>query len=201
MSGPAASAGPGTLTTIAPGNATSHARSAGLPLACQRGSAAGCRSASRPDNPHSRRRVDHEQAGRPDRAPDELAAAVRADAVQDVLRAVAAPGALEGADKHVRGRRVEIPVTAFAVRPQLQHPTSIGRHPQLEQAGRTGIGEPSSHHDDHQLHGNRPISPIRRGSGADIDHVADQRRSASYVVVVRSRRGSRYPIGGRTAKR
>src|ERR1700733_9595122 len=64
---------------------------------------------------------------RADRAPDELAAAVRADAVQDLLRAVAAPGALVGADEHVRRRRVEIPVAAFAVRPQLQHLPSIGR--------------------------------------------------------------------------
>src|SRR6516165_5909304 len=65
------------------------------------------------------RRVGCEQAGRADGAPDELAAAVRADAVQDVLRAVAAPGALVRADEHVRGCRVEVPVAAFAVRPQL----------------------------------------------------------------------------------
>jgi hypothetical protein len=54
--------------------------------------------------------------------------------VQDVLRAVAAPGALVTADIHVRGCRVEIPVTAFAIRPQLQHMTSIDRQPRLEQA-------------------------------------------------------------------
>jgi hypothetical protein len=44
------------------------------------GSAVGCRSASWPDNPPGRRRVDNEQASRPDGAPDELAAAVRAGA-------------------------------------------------------------------------------------------------------------------------
>jgi len=63
--------------------------------------------------------------GRADGAPDEIATAVRADAVQDVIRAVAAPGALVRADEHVRGRRVEVPVAAFAIRPQLQHMTSI----------------------------------------------------------------------------
>ena len=65
--------------------------------------------------------------GRADGTPDELAAAVRADAVQDVLGALAAPGALVGTDKHVRGRRVQVPVTALAIRPQLQHGISIGR--------------------------------------------------------------------------
>jgi hypothetical protein len=94
------------------------------------GSAARYRSAPWPENPLGRRRVDREQAGRPDRATDELAAAVRAYAAQDVLRAVAAPGALVGADEHVRGGRVQVPVTAFAIRPQLQHTTSIGRQPQ-----------------------------------------------------------------------
>jgi hypothetical protein len=93
----------------------------------------GCRSASWPDHSLGRWRVDCEQAGRADGAPDELAAAVRADPVQDVLRAVAAPGALVGADKHVRRCRVEVPVAAFAIRPQLQHMTSIDRQPRLEQ--------------------------------------------------------------------
>ena len=71
--------------------------------------------------------------GRADRAPDELAAAVRTNAVQDVLRAVAAPGALVGTDQHVWGRWVEVPVTALAIRPQLQHATSIGRQWRIEQ--------------------------------------------------------------------
>jgi len=98
------------------------------------GSAGGCRSASWPDNPLGRWRVDCEQVGRADGAPDELAAAVRTDAVQDVLRAVAAPGALVSADKHVRGCRVKVPAAAFAIRPQLQHVTSIDRQMRLEQA-------------------------------------------------------------------
>jgi hypothetical protein len=98
------------------------------------GAEAGCRSASWTDSPLGRRRVDYEQAGRSDRAPDELAAAVRANAVQDVLRAVAAPGALVRADKHVRGCRVEVPVAALTIRPQLQHMTSIDRQPCREQA-------------------------------------------------------------------
>jgi len=103
-------------------------------LTSQIGSAGGCRSASWPDNPLGRWRVDCEQVGRADGAPDELSAAVRTDAVQDVFRAVAAPGALVGADKHVRGCRAEVPAAAFAIRPQLQHVTSIDRQPRLEQA-------------------------------------------------------------------
>ena len=87
-----------------------------------------------PDNPLGRRRVDGEQAGRADGASDELAAAIRTDPVQDVLRAVSAPGALVRADKHVRGCRVEVPVAAFAIRPQLQHMISIGRQPSPKQA-------------------------------------------------------------------
>jgi hypothetical protein len=55
--------------------------------------------------------------------------------VQDVLRAVAAPGALVRADEHVRGCRVQVPVAAFAIRSQFQHMTSIDRWPRLEQAG------------------------------------------------------------------
>ena len=71
---------------------------------------------------------------RADGPTDELAAAVRTDAIQDILRAVAAPGALVSADKHVRGYRVEVPAAAFAIRPQLQHMSSIDRQPGLEQA-------------------------------------------------------------------
>jgi hypothetical protein len=89
-----------------------------LLLACWR-LAGRCRGASWPDNPVGRRRVGREQMGRTDGTPDELAAAVRTDAVQDVLGAIAAPGALVCADKHVGARRVEVPVAAFAIRPQL----------------------------------------------------------------------------------
>ena len=80
----------------------------------------GCGAAGPHDAP-GRRRVDREQAGGADRAPDELAAAVGADAVQDVLGAVTAPRALVGADEHVRRCRVEVPVAALAVRSQLKH--------------------------------------------------------------------------------
>ena len=71
---------------------------------------------------------------RADGTTDELAAAVRTDAIQDVLRAVAAPGALVSADKHVQRCRVEVPAAAFAIRPQLQHMISIGRQPSPKQA-------------------------------------------------------------------
>src|SRR5262245_40928065 len=96
-------------------------------------SAGGCRDAAWPHDPPGRRRVDCEQAGWADGAADELAAAIRADAVQDVLCAVAAPGALVRADEHVQRCRVEVPVTAFAIRSQLQHMTSIGTQRGLEQ--------------------------------------------------------------------
>ena len=98
------------------------------------GSAGGYRSAAWPDHPLGRRRVDCEQAGRADGAPDKFTAAVRADPVQDVLRAVAAPGALVTADKHVRGFRAEIPFAALAIRSQLKHITSIDRQPRRGQA-------------------------------------------------------------------
>jgi hypothetical protein len=98
------------------------------------GSADSWRSASWPDNPLGRWRVDCESAGRADGTPDELAAAVRTDTVQNVLRAVAAPGALVRADKHIRGCRVQVPVAALAVGPQLQHMISISRPMRLEQA-------------------------------------------------------------------
>ena len=75
----------------------------------------------------------------PDGAPHQLAAAVRASAVQHVLRAVAAPGALVGADEHVRRRRVEVAVAAFAVWSQLKHATSMprlaGKHPPVVRGG------------------------------------------------------------------
>jgi hypothetical protein len=81
------------------------------------------RSTAGTDDPSGRRRVDGEQPGRADRAPDELAAAVGAGAAQDGLRAVTAP--LVGADKHVGRGRVEVPVATFAVRSQLKHEPSI----------------------------------------------------------------------------
>ena len=117
-------------------------------------SAGGCLSASWPDNPLGRWRVDCEQAGRADGPPDELASAVRTDPVQDVLRAVAAPGALVRADKHVRGCRVEVPVTAFAIRPQLQHMTSIDSQPRQEQAS-IPVRPPSRRADPANLCGHR----------------------------------------------
>jgi hypothetical protein len=77
--------------------------------------------------------------GRADGTPDEFAAAVRADAVQDVLRAVAAPRALVCADQHVWARRVEVPVATFAVRPQFQHVTSIDRQRRIRKSVRSGV--------------------------------------------------------------
>jgi len=117
-------------------------------------SAGGCRSTSWPDNPLGRWRVDCEQASRADGPPDELASAVRTDPVQDVLRAVAAPGALVRADKHVRGCRVEVPVAAFAIRPQLQHMTSIDSQPRQEQAS-IPVRPPSRRADPANLCGHR----------------------------------------------
>ena len=97
------------------------------------GSADECLSASWPDNSLGRwGSTSSRQAGRMGRltsSPPQFGQTP----VQDVLRAVAAPGALVRADKHVRGCRVEVPVAAFAIRPQLQHMTSIDRQPRLEQ--------------------------------------------------------------------
>jgi hypothetical protein len=133
------------------------------------GSADGCRSASWPDNSLGRWGVDFEQAGRADGAPDELAAAVRTDPVQDVLRAVVAPGALVRADKHVRRCRVQVPVAAFAIRPQLQHMTSIDRQP------RWSNKRPSRY---------RP--PSRRASPADVGgHRANRWSEASRTADLR----------------
>jgi hypothetical protein len=85
----------------------------------------GGRDAAGPDDPRGGRRIDLEKAGGANGAPDQLAAAVRADAVQDVLRTVAAPSALIRADEHVRRCRMDVPVAAFAVRSQLKHEPSI----------------------------------------------------------------------------
>jgi hypothetical protein len=114
----------------APGGLGAGRLSSCLPI----GGSAQSPGAAWPDYPLGRRRVGCEQAGRADGALDELATAIRADAVQDVLRAVAAPGALVCADEHVRGCRVEVPVAAFAIGSQLQHMTSFGRQRRLKQA-------------------------------------------------------------------
>ena len=103
---------------------------------------------------------------------DELAAAVRADAVQDVLRAVAAPGALVGADKHVGGRRVEVPVAALAIRPQLQHVTSIGRQWRIQQASVpmvTAVARPAPANV--RFHNRQWLLPLVGARGSDVDLV------------------------------
>src|SRR5262245_18712958 len=83
------------------------------------GTAGRRRGAAGPHYSLGRRRGDCEPAARADGPPDQFAGAVRADAVQDVLRTVAAPRALVRADEHVRGCWVEVPVTAFPIRTQL----------------------------------------------------------------------------------
>ena len=162
------------------------------------GSAGGCRSASWPDNPLGRWRVDCKQVDRADGTTDELAAAVRTDAIQDILRAVAAPGALVSADKHVRGCRVDVPAAAFAIRPQLQHTISIGRQPTPEQASvryrppswradpanvrdrRANLWSDASRTD---LRGCAPVAGVVRRHGSSIDGSHTRRHSAAWHLV------------------
>jgi len=90
-----------------------------------------------PEHAPGGRRIGCKQPGWPDRTPDELTAAVRADSAQDVLGAVAAPGALIAADERVRCGRVEVSVATFTIRPQLKHSRSIGgRSPRAQPVGR-----------------------------------------------------------------
>src|SRR5690349_8074940 len=96
--------------------------------------AVGRRAAVGPENATGRRRIGHKETSRPDRTPHEFTATVRADAVQDLLDAVTAPGALVRADEHVRRGRVEVSLAAFAVRSQLQHALSI-RPPEAVRGG------------------------------------------------------------------
>src|SRR5258708_36696221 len=58
---------------------------------------------------------------RPARSRYQLAAAVRAPALEDGCRARAAEGALERADERLVRLRRKVPVAAFAVGPQLEH--------------------------------------------------------------------------------
>src|SRR5262245_10364812 len=69
----------------------------------------------------ARRRVLQQFLRGAPRPAHQLAAAVRTASPQRVLRTARAEGALEGADVRRVGVAGEIGVTAFAVRPQLQH--------------------------------------------------------------------------------
>jgi len=92
--------------------------------------------------------------------------------VQDVLRAVPAPGALVRTDKHVRGCRVEVPVAAFAIRPQLQHMSSIHRQRCREQAPVPGSTSVAAY--------------VEASQTADLPFF---RRSGLPVRLIRSKRG------------
>src|SRR5712692_9792252 len=59
-----------------------------------------------------------------DGAADQLAPAIRTAVVQDPFSARLTERALEGADARLRRVRRKIPVTAFAIRPQLEHGSS-----------------------------------------------------------------------------
>jgi hypothetical protein len=64
--------------------------------------------------------------GRADRAANQFAAAVRAAPAEDSFAALAAKGALERTDPSIERFGRQIPVTAFAVWPEVEH-----RHPTL----------------------------------------------------------------------
>jgi hypothetical protein len=67
------------------------------------------------------RRVVGEFVRRPPRAGDQFAPAVRTPAAEFFFGTAGAEGAFEGADARLRGVGRQVPVTAFAVRPELQH--------------------------------------------------------------------------------
>ncbi len=66
-----------------------------------------------------------ESRGRPDRAADQFAAAVGADAGEPGLRAVGAEGAFEGADPRLRAVGRQVAVAAFAIGAQGEHHATL----------------------------------------------------------------------------
>jgi hypothetical protein len=68
-----------------------------------------------------RGRIIDEFARRPNRPRREIAAAIRTDAIEPVVDAIAAEGALEGADHRVGGLWRQILVAAFAAWTQFEH--------------------------------------------------------------------------------
>ena len=71
-----------------------------------------------------RRRISFELRRRADRARYKIAAAVRADAVEDRVGTVGAERALEGANARVGGMRRQIAIATFAVRSNSEHLSS-----------------------------------------------------------------------------
>src|SRR4051812_46664441 len=69
----------------------------------------------------ARGRMPRQHGGRPDRARDEIAPAIRAAAAEAVRRASRAEGALVGADDGVGGRGRQVLVAALAIRLEQKH--------------------------------------------------------------------------------
>lgn len=75
----------------------------------------------RAQDPHGRRRIAGEQGLWAHRAWLEVAPAIRTGAAQDAVDAVAAPGALVGADHRLRRVGWQVAITGLTVRAELQH--------------------------------------------------------------------------------
>src|SRR2546423_15586900 len=105
-------------------------------MAPARRCALGRRAAFRFEYPLRRCGILRQHGERPDRAAREIAAAVRAAALQRALDAVVAERAFERTDHRVGRVRPKVAVAAFAVRSQCQHectpltkPSLIWRRP------------------------------------------------------------------------
>ena len=79
------------------------------------------------EHPLGRRGMPRQPVGGADRAPDELAPAVRAAAPKPFLGARSTERALERADHRVRGVTGEIAIAAFTTGAELKHGASLSR--------------------------------------------------------------------------
>jgi hypothetical protein len=64
-----------------------------------------------------------QQGGWPNRTRNQIAFAVRTNTVENIIRAIGAEGAFEGANPGIEASRRQIPVTTFTIRLQFQHDT------------------------------------------------------------------------------
>src|SRR5215471_3691180 len=77
----------------------------------------------------------HQPVGRADRPTHEFAAAVRTAPAEHALGAIAAEGALVGADPRLRRVRRQILVAAFTAGPQFEHRPSLRKSERRHRAG------------------------------------------------------------------
>jgi hypothetical protein len=85
-------------------------------------------------------RIFFELVGRTSRTGKQFAAAVRADALEHLIRAIAAERAFEGTDPRIRGIGRQVFVAAFASRAHLKHGSvSLSN----DRAGCHAVGKPA----------------------------------------------------------